>query len=99
MSNNLAATNLSIVLSELRSQTDVGKTFPPEQQTFDEQIQQIHEYIDVGEYGVAYEVLVAMLENFPFRLSGVAVIKLVEVALLFRFKSELPEDAKFDSRR
>lgn len=50
-------------------------------------------------YGIAYEALIAMLEAFPFPLSSRAAIKLLEVGLLFRFKTARPEDALFDSRK
>ncbi len=39
-----------------------------------------------------------MLQTFPFRLSGPAAMKLLEIGLLMRFKTGLPEDARFDSR-
>lgn len=90
---------LAAVLAEVQAQIDVGKLFPPELQGFSEQVEQIREWIeDVGEYGIAYESLVSMLEAFPFELSGHAAIKLLEVGLLLRFKTERAEDARFDSR-
>lgn len=99
MSNSLIEANLSIVLNEIRQQPEVGTTFPSEMLTYDEQVEQIREYIeDAGEYGIAYESLVSLLEGFSFRLSGHAAIKLLEVGLLMRFKSEQPRDAAFDSR-
>jgi hypothetical protein len=90
---------LTAVLAEIRVQNDVGRLFPPEVQGFSEQVGQISEWIeDADEYGIAYESLVSMLEEFPFQISGRVAIKLLEVGLLMRFKTERVEDAAFDSR-
>ena len=60
---------------------------------------QVREWVeDVGEYGIAYELLVSMLEEFPFQLSGQVAVKLLEAGILMRFKTEQPQDARFDSR-
>jgi hypothetical protein len=99
VNHKLIEDNLSVVLIEIRGQANVGKLFPPELQSFSEQVEQIREWIeDVREYGLAYESLVTMLDAFPFQLSGRAAIKLLEVGLLMRLKTERPEDAQFDSR-
>lgn len=95
----LIETNLLIVLAEVHGQVDVGKNFTPDLQSFPEQIEQIREWIEeVGEYGIAYESLVSMLEEFPFQLSGRAAVKLLEAGLLMQSKTEQPQDAKFDNR-
>lgn len=91
--------NLRAVLAEIQAQPEIGGVFPAELQTYADQVQQISEFIEqAGEYGVAYESLICMLERFPFTLSGPAAIKLLEVGLLMRFKTELPDDAQFDYR-
>ena len=91
--------NLLLVLSEILSQPEVAAYFPPEMQSYDEQLVQIREYlVDAGEYGIAYELIVSILESFPFRLSGPASIKLLETGLLMGFKTERAEDSKFDRR-
>ena len=99
MSAKIIEHNLLVILDEVRPQVDVGKTFPIDIQGFDEQIEQIREYIeDAGECEIAYEVLVAMIEQFPFKLSGKAAIRLLEVGLLLQFKTDRPEDSQFDTR-
>jgi hypothetical protein len=95
----LIEANLLAVLSEIRNQPEVGATFPDDLQSYAEFIEQTREYIeDVGEYGIAYQSLVSTLEGFPFLLSGLAAVKLLEVGLLMKFKTELPEDKLFDNR-
>lgn len=42
--------------------------------------------------------VVSMLEVFPFKSSGKAAIKLLEVGLIFGFKTELDSDIGFDRR-
>ena len=91
--------NLLFVLDELSTQSEVAVHFPSEMQSYDEQMEQVREYIvDAGEYGIAFEAIVSMLELFPFQLSGQASVKLLEVGLLMGFKTERMHDAKFDKR-
>ena len=99
MNTVLIEKNLLAVLAEIRSQPEVGESFPHEMQSYSEMLEQLREYVeDAGEYSVAYEVIVSTLQRFPFRLSGSACVKLLEVGLLMRFKTDLPEDAKFNNR-
>jgi hypothetical protein len=87
------------VLNEIKEQESIGEMFPESMQSFAEQISQLYEYIEiVGEYGVAYELLVSMLERFPFILHGRVVINLLEVGLIFGFKTDCLEDEQFDRR-
>lgn len=57
------------------------------------------ELIDAhGEYGIAYESLVALLESEDLPLRSASAVKLLEVGLLFGFKTDRPDDMKFDLR-
>ncbi|HEX8589798.1 hypothetical protein [Pseudomonas sp.] len=95
----LIENNLSIVLAELGSQPEVGSFFPPESLSYQEQIDQLSEWVnDAGEYGLVYENVVSMLEASTFKLSGKAAIKLLEVGLIFGFKTESESDKEFDRR-
>ena len=96
----LIEANLLAVLGEIRVQPDVGKHFPADLQNYSDQIEQLREWIeDAGEFGIAYESIVSMLEAFPFKLSGPSAVKLLEIGLLLQFKTERVEDKQFDSRR
>ena len=96
----LIEANLMAVLAEVGRQADVGHSFPAERLSFAAQVEQIREWIeDANECGIAYELLVSTLEQFPFQVSGPTVVKLLEVALLLRYKTDLAEDAQFDSSR
>lgn len=98
-SAELIAANLLLILEEIRSQPEVGKAMPAELLSYEGQVERCRKWIeDAGEYGIAYEALVSMLEEFPFKLSGSAAIRLLEVGLLMKFKTEQPEDTQFDSR-
>ena len=91
--------NLSAVLAEIERQPEVGAQFPADLQSFADQLAQLREYVDdAGEYGLAYESIVAMLESFQFRLVGAVAVKLLEVGLLLGFKTDRSEDALFDKR-
>ena len=90
---------LLCVLEELESQRNVASAYSDKFLSYDEQMTQIREFIEVaGEYGLAYEYLVGAIELHPFVLSGKAVISLLELGLVFGFKSDRPEDRAFDRR-
>jgi hypothetical protein len=96
----LVEANLAAVLAEISEQPEIGNQFPPELQSYSKLMDQIREYIvDAGEYALAYEVLVSTLEAFPFRLSGPTAIKLLEIGLSMKYKTERKEDRQFDFRR
>lgn len=91
--------NLLLIINEISRQPEVGSQFPDDQIDFDDYILQLREYIeDAAEYGVAYESIVATLQKYPFFLSGKAAVKLLEVGLLFDYKTDLCEDGKFNRR-
>ena len=91
--------NLKFLLDEIKSQPEVASNFPPECLPFEEQVDLLSEWLqEAGEYGLAYESIVSMLEVFPFKLSGGAAIKLLEVGLIFGFKTESEVDRCFDRR-
>ena len=99
MNEDLIKRNLAAVLAEVRKQGEIGKQFPPDMQSFAEMIENLSELIeDAREYGIAYETLVATLELFPFVLKGPTVVKLLEVGLLFGFKTGRDEDTQFNIR-
>lgn len=97
---NTVESKLIKVLDELSVQHTVGNLFPADQMSFIDEVAQIREWIvSHGEYGIAYESLVATLEQFPFTLTGPTAVLLLEIGLTFRFKSEREEDREFDSRK
>ena len=83
---------LRLVLAEMESQKHLAASFPAEQLSFNEEMAQIKEFINVGEAGPAYEVIVATLEQVPFAILGSAAVALLELGLLFRYKTDRPED-------
>jgi hypothetical protein len=95
----LVEANLAFILNELEAQPQVGRHYPTTALSYEDQMAQIREFIEVaGEYGLAYEYINGALEQFPFSISGLAAIKLLEVGLLMGFKSELDCDKRFDRR-
>lgn len=80
---------LMALLEELEAQPELAASFPPEILGYAETMANIREWLDLaGEYGLACEVLVSLLESFDFKLAGKAAIKLLEVGLYFGFKFE-----------
>lgn len=53
---------------------------------------------DAGEFGLAYETMISLLESFPFMLTGSAAVRLLEVGLIFGFKTDSDDDKAFDRR-
>lgn len=97
--SELIETNLCVVLNEMEAQPEVGQYFPPNTLSYGDLMAQIREFIDqAGEYGLAYEYINGALETIPFKLSGKAAVKLLEIGLLMGFKSGLERDKRFDRR-
>jgi hypothetical protein len=92
--------NLTFVADDLFAQleqVDAGRD--ANRLSCQEQLAQIREFIDLaGEYGLAYESIVALLERYPFQLAGANVVKLLEVGLLLGFKTKRPEDQVFRNK-
>ena len=78
---------LTLILEEMKMQPEVGVELPVHVQSLSEQLRDIEEWIDVREFGIAYESIVALLEACPFRVSGKAAVCLLEAGLVFGFKS------------
>lgn len=90
---------LLALLNEMETQDNLLSYYPDDRLSFAEEMAQIKEFIDVaGEYGLAYESIVANLEQVPFILSGKAAVNLLELGLLMKFKTDREEDAIFDFR-
>jgi hypothetical protein len=86
--------NLSFVMREMSAQPEAAD--PKDTVAFEERMSDVREWIeDHGEYGLAYEAMVGELEAGEFRLSGRAAVKLLEVGLLFGFKTTRPQDKRF----
>lgn len=91
--------NLMQVLADLKNQPALADQFPSEGMSYEEQMSQISEWIqDAGEFGLAYEAMISLLESFPFVLTGSAAVRLLEVGLIFGFKTESYRDKLFDRR-
>ena len=91
--------NLIFILAEMEVQIGLANNYPEGGLSFAEEMAQMSEYIHTaGEYGLAYESIIANLETVPFKLSGVAAVRLLEAGLILGFKTERDEDKAFDFR-
>ena len=87
----LVESRLYLILLELRSQSHLSNYFGGATLSLDEELENIREYIeDAGEYGIAYDSIVSLLENAPFVLTSNAALALLEVGLLLGYKSGKP---------
>jgi hypothetical protein len=97
--SSLVADRLHIIIVELEAQVGMlAHSSRPEEFPLADQLAQVREYIRCDEGGIAYEVIVAVLEKSPVSLSGRSVIALLEVGLFLGYKTDRPEDALFDRR-
>jgi len=95
----LVESRLHLIMLELRSQSHLSNYFGGETLSLDEELENIREYIeDAGEYGIAYESIVSLLENAPFVLTSKAAVSLLEVGLLLGYKSDKPCDVLYNCR-
>lgn len=89
--------NLIFILSEIEIQRGVSKSFSEHMLSFDETIARIHEYIEeAGEYALAYELMVILLETYDFTISGLGAVKLLELGLMMKFKTTREIDSQFN---
>lgn len=96
----LVATRLRLLFDEMRAQeADVATMYESSSRGFDSEFDEISEYLnEAHEFGIAYEVLVCNLEFATYVLSAKASLALLEVGLLFGFKTERASDEIFDRR-
>lgn len=90
--------NLHFIVAEMELQVLAVNDYYNSGLTLEEEIRQIREFIDVGECDLAYQSIIANLQSAPFLLSGNSSIKLLEVALKMKFKTDRDEDVEFDFR-
>ena len=79
--------NLSLVIDEMAAQSDVAKTYPAGLLPHIDHMEQLKEWLDVGEAGIAYESIDDSLEKLPYTLSDRAAAKLSEAGRLLGFSS------------
>jgi hypothetical protein len=89
---------LMLVLVELEAQPEISPFYPKNLQPYGEHMAQLREWLEHRELGIAYESIVATLENIPYKLSGKAAVSLLEVGLILGFKTDRKEDKVFDRR-
>ncbi len=78
------ANNLLFIVNEIAKQEHLQFYYPPETMSFNEQIEEIREYIDVYEYGLAYEGILCIFNEVAFEVTSNTAIKLLEVGLLIK---------------
>ena len=90
---------LTAVLAEIRQQTELAPEFPPGRLSFDHQMERLRGLIeDHGEYGIAYEDLVSILDDYPFQLSDAAAELLLEARQLMGIGTKPQKDDNVDSQ-
>ncbi|PPV06216.1 hypothetical protein [Xanthomonas bromi] len=95
----LVEKNLLYIIDELAGQAAVRSEFSHDEMTLCDQIKQMTEWVeDAGEYGLAYENIVCLLEECSFFLRGLSAVKLLELGLIFGFKTDMDKDRIFDRR-
>ncbi len=77
---------LTCLTQELETHTHEPNYLDEDTKNFQESMEDLKEYIDVGEYGIAYELIVALLEHAPFQVSPKFALTLLKVGLLLEGK-------------
>ncbi|MBK8188089.1 MAG: hypothetical protein IPK77_13050 [Cellvibrio sp.] len=91
--------DLLLIFEEMEQQHQLSELYPNNMLSFEGNMQHIREYIEIaGEYGLAYELIVVNLENYPFSISGRSAVKLLELGLIMKYKTDRDEDIIFDLR-
>lgn len=88
-----------LIIQELEFQERIEDDASKDFLTHKESLYQIKEFLEVGEYGLAYMSLVFYLEYYNFSISSFASVKLLELGLLMGFKSDREEDEIYDIKK
>jgi hypothetical protein len=86
------------IIDEIEVQRDVGATYREGELTHEEVMAQARESVTHNEHGLAYESLVALLETYGYSLSGPGAVALLELGLMFCYKTDREVDREFDHR-
>ncbi|ABX34074.1 hypothetical protein Daci_1430 [Delftia acidovorans SPH-1] len=90
---------LNKIFLELKEQRDIYEKYPNGILDFDVQMRNLDEYINsADEFGVAYEIIVVLLEKYSFKISGGNAVGLLEIGLVFGFKTSRDVDAQYSRR-
>lgn len=81
-----------LIIQELENQKRIESEDSLKYLSHRDSIYQIKEFVEVGEYGVAYISLVLYLESYNFKISSIAAVKFLELGLLMGFKTDREED-------
>jgi hypothetical protein len=81
-----------LILQELEDQKRIEEDDSKECLSHKDSIYQIKEFVEAGEYGIAYMSLVFYFEDYNFNISSFASVKLLELGLLMGFKTDREED-------
>ncbi len=79
-------TRLNLLLDEMKLQEHIADHNKPGSLSFSDTMKEIRTFIDAGEEGLAYEVIVCCLESDPYTVAGRAAVALLELALMFDSK-------------
>ncbi len=90
---------LNKIFLELKEQRDIYEKYPNGILDFDVQMRNLDEYINsADEFGVAYEIIVVLLEKYSFKISGGNAVGLLAIGLVFGFKTSRDVDAQYSRR-
>lgn len=96
---NAVEEKLRYILDDLKGRPEISDKFPNNMLNYQEYMNQLTEYIEyASEYEVAYESVVCLLERVNFSVSSNSSIKLLELGLLYKYKTGLDKDKEFDFR-
>lgn len=98
MGKSLADKNLEYVVEQLSQLRELSDIEDSNQMPIADQIRQIGEWISANETNIAYESIVCIMEKYNFVVPSLCAIKLLEVGLMFRYKTDRDEDKIFDGR-
>ena len=92
--------NIRAILAEIKGQDAVGMSFPEDVMSFDDVMSMLDEWVEVaGEYGIAYETTVSLLERHPSVLTGSSAVRLLELGLILVSRPIMrPTDNSIDAR-
>jgi hypothetical protein len=79
--------HLVFLIHELKTHAHEPNYLPKGLKSFSKSLDDLNEFLDAHEYGIAYELIVALLEKAPFSVTAEFACSLLKVGLLLDAKN------------
>ena len=77
---------LLIGVKEIEAQISVQSEFPDGVLSVNETFENLYEWIEHNEYGITFDLILCLLDEFPFVIKSSVAILIVKISLIMNYK-------------